>query len=271
MRWLWALVVACGVVGATGSVAGPDVTAAEGALLTSMVATAASSDPRVDVLTMSDLRKAIALAADRQLLDCRNADTCLAEIAAAMDAAAVLHGEIGLLGERVVLNLALFDTTASTAVGRTTARGADVAAVADQIEPSVVRLLEKLPTGEPGRRVRVLVLDLERAGTRNAGLAADGSGPAGTTESQVSPWVTWPAWVGSGLAGLGLVGGLAAAWTFDQARSFDRLGRSEPTAVGAARLYDRRDTATTIAVAAAGGSLLALSGGTVLLIAAYAE
>lgn len=142
------------------------VSVEDGRLLTSLVASAAAKDPRVDVLTTADLRAAVDLAADKTMAGC-DAQSCLADIAAAMDAAAVLHGTVGVLGDQLLLNLSLFDSAAAASVGRATARASDVSAMADGVNAAVTEVLAHVPLAT-GKRVRVLVLDLEVVGAAPA-------------------------------------------------------------------------------------------------------
>lgn len=135
---------------------------ADGALLTSMVTAAAGSDARMDVLSTTDVKKALDVEAQKTLAGCDEAaGSCLAEIAAAMDARSVLHGSVGQLGTDTVLTLSLFDTMSATAVGRVVVKDKTISAVADRVEAAVKELLVKVPTLKDGQRTRVLVIDLD--------------------------------------------------------------------------------------------------------------
>jgi len=136
--------------------------AADGTLLTSMVTAAAGSDARMDVLSTTDVKKALDVEAQKSLAGCDEAaGSCLAEIAAAMDARSVLHGSVGQLGTDTVLTLSLFDTMSATAVGRVVVKDKSISAVADRVEAAVKELLVKVPTLKDGQRTRVLVIDLD--------------------------------------------------------------------------------------------------------------
>jgi hypothetical protein len=172
------------------------VTPEEGALLTSLVATAAAKDARVDVLTAGDLRKAVDVEAEKSLVGC-NASSCLAEVAAAMDAAAVLHGSIGALGDDVILNLNLFDSNTATAVGRARAKGKTVSQIGDAVDGAMVEVLKNVPAVKDGKRVRVLVLDLDVVGS-----------PSPPPPEKPMPLLSG---VGVGVAALGAIGVVVAA------------------------------------------------------------
>lgn len=196
---IWRLQVFAVLLGVWGATSAAAVTPEEGALLTSLVATAAAKDARVDVLTAGDLRKAVDVEAEKSLVGC-NASSCLAEVAAAMDAAAVLHGSIGALGDDVILNLNLFDSNTATAVGRASAKGKTVSAIGDAIDGAMVEVLKNVPAVKDGKRVRVLVLDLDVVGTAAAP-------PPPPPPEKPMPLLTG---VGVGVAGLGALGVVVA-------------------------------------------------------------
>lgn len=190
----------------------------DGELLTSMVASAASADAHLDVLTATDLKKAMDVEAGRMALCDTTSASCFAELAAAMDASQVLHGSLGTLGSDVVLNLSLFDSARATAVGRLTVKERDVSALADRIEASVTSLLARLPKST--QRVRVLVLDLDVVGAPGRSSPSGPSSPASPSSSDTS--TTEPtaadggppvlAVVGGGVGVVGLLGLGFAGW-----------------------------------------------------------
>jgi hypothetical protein len=138
-----------------------------------MVTAAAGSDARMDVLSTTDVKKALDVEAQKTLAGCDEAaGSCLAEIAAAMDARSVLHGSVGQLGTDTVLTLSLFDTMSATAVGRVVVKDKTISAVADRVEAAVKELLVKVPTLKDGQRTRVLVIDLDVLPSNEAAPAA---------------------------------------------------------------------------------------------------
>jgi hypothetical protein len=249
------------------------ISAGESDVLTSMVATAASQDARVDVLTVADLQKAMAVAADRQLVDCRATEACLAEVAAAMDAAAVLHGTIGTLGEQTVLSLALFDTNTARAVGRATATGRNLEALTGQIDDVVARLLQRLPPVADGRKLRVLVMNLDVAGAGpesrvpDAAVVVDDDVATG----EPSPWGRWQAWAGVGAVGVGAILGVVAVLAYGQAAKQDQAADAEAVARTAQERYRDRDAWVGVLIAGGIGSTLGLAGGVSLVGSAFVE
>jgi hypothetical protein len=203
MRALWLLLLL--LQSLLSSSAGA-VSRDDGQLLTSMVASAASADARIDVLTATDLKKAMDVEAGKMLLCDAASSSCFAELAAAMDASQVLHGSLGTLGTDVVLNLSLFDSTRATAVGRVTLKATDVSALADRVEAGVSSLLSRLP--KSAQRVRVLVLDLDVVGAPSSSSpppAAVGT-EVPVADAGGGPPVLSVVGVGVGLLGLGGLG-----------------------------------------------------------------
>lgn len=174
------------------------VSADDGRLLTSLVASAAAKDARVDVVTAADLRAAVDLEADASRAGC-DVTSCLAEVAAAMDAGAVLHGTIGTLGDNVVLNLSLFDSSTATSVGRASAKANDVTSIGNGVDAAVAEVLKNVAAVKDGKRVRVLVLDLEVLGN-----------VAPVAVAVAEPGFPVLSGIGIGVAGLGVIGVVVA-------------------------------------------------------------
>jgi len=200
----------------------------EAAVLTGLVATAAAEVEGVDVLTRADLRAALAVEGDKQALGCAD-ESCLAEIAAALDARAVLFGSLGALDDERILQLNLFDSQQATSAGRAVARAPSsraLAAAAEEKTRALVRAFVKERAG--GGRVRVLVLDLE----------VSGAPPGDATAT--SPTTTGPGWMmpagvtalGLGVVGLGVgvVADVLALQAFDAADSDRSLAAAEAKA-----------------------------------------
>jgi hypothetical protein len=164
---------------------------ADGALLTSMVTAAAGADARMDVLSTTDVKKALDVEAQKTLAGCDEAaGSCLAEIAAAMDARSVLHGSVGQLGTDTVLTLSLFDTMSASAVGRVVVKDKTISAVADRVEAAVKELLVKVPTLKDGQRTRVLVIDLDVLPSNGSDEAAAPAAPEPPTLTTTAGIIT---------------------------------------------------------------------------------
>src|SRR5262249_36153810 len=87
--------------------------------ITGLVVVRLAKDPRIDVVSGQELKGLANLEADKQQSGCD--DSCLAEIAGAMDAQLVVNGFVGRLGSLYVVNLSLFDAKKARAIGRCTA------------------------------------------------------------------------------------------------------------------------------------------------------
>lgn len=228
------------------------------ALLTGLVVTALAEEPALDVVASEDVRTQVELEAGRQLAGCADGGTsCLAELAGALGARLVVYGTIGQLGESVVLNLNLFDSSASSAVGRAAVREPSVDAVANGVAPAVRAMVARFLAEQPvpaGERVKVLVLDLE------GNLAAPPPPPP-------APGVSIPGVVALGVGGvcaLGAAGLLAVSGlAHNEATDPKTLQKDVPA------LYDRRDLTgwigsgvfvVAVVGLGAGAALLALGG-----------
>lgn len=146
-----------------------------------------------DVLSSSDLRRVVELEAEKQVMGCDEASSCLAEVAGAMGARYVVFGQIAPVGDRIILTLNLFDSDLGRSSGRVVIMGATVDELFPVIDGKVDQLVASAlpepkakapppapaPDGEAGAegdaapapappppapeepRIRVLVLDLE--------------------------------------------------------------------------------------------------------------
>lgn len=240
------------------------VDAQTSSLLTSVVAAAAASDPRLDVLSTEDVRRAAEVDATRQLMGCdAGAGSCLAEVAAALGAGIVLHGEVGVLGESYLLSLNLFDSAAASSGGRTLVRGATLDELAREAESATRVLLDGYLTRSPvtaGSRVRVLVLDVKtRAG--DAPAAAPRADP---------PWLL----LGGGAAAAAGVAGVIVGAVFD-GQAVEHLtvandpAVDQPTAVEN-HSQGQQQGALAVISYVAGGALL-LSGAVLATLALMVE
>jgi hypothetical protein len=148
-------------------------TADDAALLTGLVA-AAAAEAGADVVTREDLRKALAVEGDKQAMGCDENESCLAELAQALNARLVVFGTVSVLGDELVLQLSAFDARTATSAGRATARGADLAALSRAAEDKARALITTALEKSEGP-VRVMVLDLEAKGGTSEVKSDDGS------------------------------------------------------------------------------------------------
>lgn len=246
------------VVLSLAAVAPPTVDDAR--VLTSIVATTFADHTATDVVTREDLRRAMDLESEKQQLGC-DAQSCLAEVAAAMGARLVVFGSLSVFDGAYALELSTFDAETAMSLGRNVIQAESLRALSTLVEQKVAKMRdEAVGKMAPTARVRVLVLDISLGSVQQVDPS---SSPPPRT---VSAW-TW-AGVGSGALGLvGLVvGGLAdatAVSTQQQADAVDANGALTMSAADAATAYSTVDSARTVA-------LVGYIGGGVLTAAAVA-
>lgn len=161
------------------AVAAPTKT--EMAALTQVLASTAARRELIDVVTTEDLRKAADLEADKQLAGCTtDSDSCLAELAAALDAGVVVYGSVSPLGDELVVSLTAFDAAHARAIDRVSKRIDDISRAAPTIERIGGKLLDEALADQQttaSKRLRLLVLDLTVAGAGSSGSADDVAEP----------------------------------------------------------------------------------------------
>lgn len=147
--------------------AAPTPTKSELASLTQLLAGAAATDDRVDVLTREDLQKAADVEAERQLTSCKTGESCLSELAEAMDARVVVFGSISPLGDGLVVHVATFDAEGARSLGRSSKRVKNLDAAGPAVEKLGLRLVRDAVAAKGASRdqpLRILVVDLTVAG-----------------------------------------------------------------------------------------------------------
>lgn len=178
-------------------------------------------------VTMQDLRNMVQLEGNREELGC-NVDSCLADVASAMDSRFVIYGEIGSLDTLMIINLNLYDAAAASSIARYTARVTSAGALPDVLPHAVRELFGGLAGRTPAQRSLVVagavVLGAGAVVGVGAGVgAAVASGIAGNPAEAydvkhgaigVGRWLLGgvgagvaAAAVGGVLLGLGLAGG----------------------------------------------------------------
>lgn len=168
-------------------------------LMTDVVTTAFSEDPRLDVVSSADVKRQLAFEAEKQAVGCQADESCLAEIAAAMGARFVVHGQLGTLEDVVVLTLNLFDSEASQAAVRTVVKDRSLAALSDKVGPAVKVLVQRFMANVPeGTRPRVLVLSITEP-------KATPPAPPPSTGATARP-VLWWSGIATGAIGVVVVG-----------------------------------------------------------------
>lgn len=106
-----------------------------------MVAVSLSRRSYLDVLTGADVRSIAQMEGDRAALGCEGDSSCLAELAGAMGARLVVHGNVGRLGDLYVVTLNVFNAESARAGARTQLEARDLAALAPRVEDAVRELL----------------------------------------------------------------------------------------------------------------------------------
>jgi hypothetical protein len=177
--------------------------------------------PGLDVVTAADVERLAELEGERQNVGCEAA-SCLAELASAMGARYVVHGDLGKLGSTVILNLNLFDSETATALRRTVVQGT-IDDLAARLPEASRTLAAPLVDGDAGAATAVengaggvpavvgIALGVVGALVGVGGVAFDTLSPT----SANGAWDIGDAVGPVGLAvGLGLVGtGAALAWS----------------------------------------------------------
>ena len=229
---------------------------AEGAvLLTGAVATAASAAGRVDVVTTQDLRRALDVEAQRQLVGCTSDEGCLAEIADALGANHVLHGSYAELEGEMFVTLQVFDSRTATSGGRVVARATQKSALLEQVNTEVrvlvAALIEREAVDPAAPALRLLVLDLDP-----------------TPVAAPPSWLFAAGITSASIGALALGGGIATDLLVTAPAHARAIAKSTSTQQQAVAAFQERDTWGAIALALSISGALTLSvGGALLLFA----
>jgi hypothetical protein len=131
--------------------------------VSNVVAAEFATQTGFEVLTADDLRQVLTVESERQMLGCSDeSSSCLAELAAAMDARLLVYGSVDNVGGQLLLQLNVFDARKARSLGRVTKKAPSRAALVALSEEHAAALAAtaraQLPGDEP---VRVLVLDVQ--------------------------------------------------------------------------------------------------------------
>lgn len=243
-------------------VAGAVVDANAASIVTGLVTTALANEQRLEVISSADVRRQLDLEASRQSMGCDvNASSCLADVAGAMGARLVVSGQLGTLGDVVILTLNLFDSNAGAAVGRVSIKEASLEAVGGRVDAAVAQLIAPFMQSLPpaaGQRARVLVLDIEPPTASTSTTTTTAPPPAAS-----SPLFS----IGVG----GLIGGAVVAGVGGVllviASGKDGEADKANNAVAANALYDDRDVFGGWGFSSLGvGAVVAVAGGVALAV-----
>ena len=111
--------------------------------LSGKIAARLSADPRIEVLSGDDVRGMATLDAERQAAGCD--DSCLSELAGALDARFVVSGSVGRLGAVYIVNLSIFDAREARSIARRTWEAARLEEIVARVDGEVDRMLVELP------------------------------------------------------------------------------------------------------------------------------
>ncbi len=100
------------------------------------------------VMSGDDVRGLLALDSEKQNLGCAD-ESCLAELAGALNARLVVSGFAGRLGSLIVVNLSLFDARTAKAHGRATVEANSLEELPKKLEPAVDELVREFLPREP--------------------------------------------------------------------------------------------------------------------------
>ena len=218
-------------------------------------------DERLEVLSSEDLRRMVTVQSEREVLGC-SAESCLAELGAAMGARYIVHGSVGDLGGTTVVNLNLFDTELNKAVARENAEVTNKAALLPAIRAVVERIRARIrpPGGAAPAQPAAPPLGTF---TSKPPTEADHT----TTTGGPPPALPWLAIGGGTALGIGLLGTAIAGTGALLQTSI--ASDSRPPAISGHSPEERLEaqatgrtllllTGVSAAIAAAGGAVLAL-------------
>jgi len=118
------------------------------AAIGSFVTVAVSKQPGLKVLEGEDVKRMVQLHADKHQMGCDDT-ACAIELAGALGAELVLHGQVGRLEKRLLVTLSLVDVSKAEAVNRETVTADDLDSLPEQLEPTVAKLVSSVTSG-PG-------------------------------------------------------------------------------------------------------------------------
>lgn len=132
-------------------VAGESLSAEEAGALRDTIVDAVARMGSHEVLSSEDVRRVLALEADKQEVGCEGEQSCLAEIGAALGAKRVVYGTVARLGSRYVVSLSVIEPDDVKSVGRDRFEAEQLDDVARELPSSVGRLFGAPPAAEePG-------------------------------------------------------------------------------------------------------------------------
>jgi TolB-like protein len=151
-------------------------------LIDGILATQLSKLEEFNVVSNADMREMLALEADRTSAGCTDDEGCLAEMAGALGARFVLYGQVGALGESMVVNLNLRDTAAAGSVVRESIMAEKIEQIPAKLGPvlkgMVKEMFGKMPKEKPGTKVATSSTSTSTKSNSAGGGSADGDATA---------------------------------------------------------------------------------------------
>ncbi len=146
-------------------------------LLSDAVAAELATQPDLQVLSSEDVRRALDVEAERQLLSC-NASSCMAEIASALGASTTVYGSAGKVGTHTVVTLNAFDAQKGQSVGKEVVDVDNDGALLPGVRAAALRVMGRAPTtsttAPPSSLSPLLLAGAVTAGTGVIGVVVGG-------------------------------------------------------------------------------------------------
>ena len=180
-------------------------------ILTTLVSTELTQYDKFNVVTTTDIRKMAALEDDKRKAGCDTDASCMADLAGSIGARFVIFGDVGQLGQQIILTLNLFDSKKAKAVARSIINANGVENVPMKLPAGIQELLNvELPVASEKSATK----------TEPQKVAAAETTPAPTVENPgpAFPWLR----VGSGVV-LAAAGAGALAWGLPALQEANKL------------------------------------------------
>jgi TolB-like protein len=113
-------------------------------LIDGILATQVSKIAVFDAVSSDDVRQMAKLEADKASAGCNDDESCLAEIAGALGARYVLYGQVGALGETMIVNLNLKDTRKTGGVVRETIQAGKIDEIPGKLKPVLDKMVDAI-------------------------------------------------------------------------------------------------------------------------------
>ncbi len=165
---------------------GESVDAATIATIASLVSVELARDTRYDVLSAGDVKRMTQFSAEKQDVGCTD-DGCLAELAGALGANLIVYGDVGKLGDVLVVNLNVFDAKKARAESRVSIQVTDPGELPARIPAATKQLIAPVSSALFGGAAAPVPFNLPwTAGMIGAGVVLVGFGVAFDALSETS-------------------------------------------------------------------------------------